>query len=135
MVADYAAKYGVLTTTDGQDVSGKQFRYLNAIPLMAGFAFHVPLGGGSRFWFTARLARHAGALSPPSKAPAPDAEVLLLRDHAALAAAVAASRPATAAARVGHTDLHLSMSGGLLLGAPRVAGPRGEQEQGQATGI
>lgn len=45
-----AAKQGVLTTTDGQDVSGKQFRYLNVIPLMAGFAFHVPLGHGSRVW-------------------------------------------------------------------------------------
>jgi len=45
-----AAKQGVLTTTDGQDVSGKQFRYLNVIPLMAGFAFHVPLGHGSRIW-------------------------------------------------------------------------------------
>ena len=40
---------GVLSTTDG-DVSGKQFRYLNVIPLMGGFAFHVPLGHGSRFW-------------------------------------------------------------------------------------
>ncbi|MGZ6079734.1 MAG: hypothetical protein ACXWK4_02900 [Myxococcaceae bacterium] len=45
-----AAKYGVLTTTTGQDVSGKQFRYLNVVPLMAGFAFHIPLGNGSRFW-------------------------------------------------------------------------------------
>ncbi|HZX42416.1 MAG TPA: hypothetical protein VFE93_11300, partial [Myxococcaceae bacterium] len=45
-----AVKQGVLTTTDGQDVSGKQFRYLNVIPLMAGFAFHVPLGHGSRVW-------------------------------------------------------------------------------------
>ncbi|HEY1417836.1 MAG TPA: hypothetical protein VGF41_08010 [Myxococcaceae bacterium] len=43
-------KQGVLTTTDGQDVSGKQFRYLNVIPLMGGFAFHIPLGHGSRFW-------------------------------------------------------------------------------------
>ena len=34
----------------GQDVYGKQFRYLNVVPLMAGFAFHVPLGHGSRFW-------------------------------------------------------------------------------------
>jgi hypothetical protein len=42
-------KQGVLSTTDG-DVSGKQFRYLNAIPLMGGFAFHIPLGHGSRFW-------------------------------------------------------------------------------------
>ena len=41
---------GVLTTTDGQDVSGKQFRYLNVIPVMGGFAFHIPLGHGSRFW-------------------------------------------------------------------------------------
>ena len=40
----------MLTTTDGQDVSGKQFRYLNVVPLMAGFAFHIPLGNGSRFW-------------------------------------------------------------------------------------
>ncbi len=45
-----AAKMGVLTTTDGQDVYGKQYRYLNAVPLMAGFAFHIPLGNGSRFW-------------------------------------------------------------------------------------
>lgn len=45
-----AAKMGVLTTTDGQDVFGKQFRYLNVIPLMGGFAFHIPLGHGSRFW-------------------------------------------------------------------------------------
>jgi hypothetical protein len=44
-----AVKQGVLATTDG-DVSGKQFRYLNAIPLMGGFAFHVPLGHGSRVW-------------------------------------------------------------------------------------
>jgi hypothetical protein len=44
-----SVKQGVLTTTDG-DVSGKQFRYLNAIPLMGGFAFHIPLGHGSRFW-------------------------------------------------------------------------------------
>ena len=44
-----AVKQGVLATTDG-DVSGKQFRYLNAIPLMGGFAFHIPLGHGSRFW-------------------------------------------------------------------------------------
>jgi hypothetical protein len=42
-------KQGVLSTTDG-DVSGKQFRYLNAIPVMGGFAFHIPLGHGSRFW-------------------------------------------------------------------------------------
>jgi PAS domain S-box-containing protein len=39
-------------------------------------------GQGSRFWFTARLALGADALSPPSKAPAQDAEALLLRDHA-----------------------------------------------------
>lgn len=45
-----AVKQGVLTTTDGQDVSGKQFRYLNVIPLMGGFAFHIPLGHGSRIW-------------------------------------------------------------------------------------
>jgi len=45
-----SVKQGVLTTTDGQDVSGKQFRYLNVIPLMGGFAFHIPLGHGSRFW-------------------------------------------------------------------------------------
>ena len=45
-----AVKSGVITTTDGQDVSGKQFRYLNVIPLMGGFAFHIPLGHGSRFW-------------------------------------------------------------------------------------
>jgi len=38
-----AVKQGVLATTDG-DVSGKQFRYLNVIPLMGGFAFHIPLG-------------------------------------------------------------------------------------------
>ena len=44
-----AVKQGVLATTDG-DVSGKQFRYLNVIPLMGGFAFHIPLGHGSRFW-------------------------------------------------------------------------------------
>jgi len=44
-----SVKQGVLTTTDG-DVSGKQFRYLNAIPLMGGFAFHVPMGHGSRIW-------------------------------------------------------------------------------------
>lgn len=44
-----SVKQGVLATTDG-DVYGKQFRYLNAIPLMAGFAFHIPLGHGSRFW-------------------------------------------------------------------------------------
>jgi hypothetical protein len=44
-----SVKQGVLTTTDG-DVSGKQFRYLNAIPLMAGFAFHIPMGHGSRIW-------------------------------------------------------------------------------------
>ncbi len=43
-------KVGILTTTDGQDVYGKQYRYLNVVPLMAGFAFHVPLGGGSRIW-------------------------------------------------------------------------------------
>jgi hypothetical protein len=43
-------KSGVITTTDGQDVSGKQFRYLNVIPLMGGFAFHIPLGHGSRLW-------------------------------------------------------------------------------------
>ena len=43
-------KQGVLTTTDGQDVSGKQFRYLNVIPLMGGFAFHIPLRGGGRVW-------------------------------------------------------------------------------------
>ena len=42
-------KQGVLATTDG-DVSGKQFRYLNVIPVMGGFAFHIPLGHGSRFW-------------------------------------------------------------------------------------
>jgi hypothetical protein len=45
-----AVKKGVLTTTEGLDVSGKQFRYLNALPVMGGFAFHVPLGGGSRVW-------------------------------------------------------------------------------------
>lgn len=45
-----AAKQGVLTTTDGQDVSGKQFRYLNVIPLMGGFAFHIPIGHTSRVW-------------------------------------------------------------------------------------
>jgi len=45
-----AAKQGVLTTTDGQDVSGKQFRYLNVIPLMGGFAFHIPIGHTSRIW-------------------------------------------------------------------------------------
>jgi len=45
-----SVKQGVLTTVDGQDVSGKQFRYLNVIPLMGGFAFHIPLGHGSRFW-------------------------------------------------------------------------------------
>ena len=45
-----AVKSGVITTTDGQDVSGKQFRYLNVIPVMGGFAFHIPLGHGSRFW-------------------------------------------------------------------------------------
>jgi len=44
-----SVKQGVLSTTDG-DVSGKQFRYLNAIPLMGGFAFHIPLGHGSRVW-------------------------------------------------------------------------------------
>ncbi len=44
-----SVKQGVLSTTDG-DVSGKQFRYLNAIPLMGGFAFHVPMGHGSRIW-------------------------------------------------------------------------------------
>jgi hypothetical protein len=44
-----SVKQGVLATTDG-DVSGKQFRYLNVIPLMGGFAFHIPLGHGSRFW-------------------------------------------------------------------------------------
>lgn len=44
-----SVKQGVIATTDG-DVSGKQFRYLNAIPLMGGFAFHIPLGHGSRFW-------------------------------------------------------------------------------------
>lgn len=44
-----SVKQGVLTTTDG-DVSGKQFRYLNAIPLMGGFAFHIPMGHGSRIW-------------------------------------------------------------------------------------
>jgi len=44
-----AVKQGVLATTDG-DVSGKQFRYLNVIPLMGGFAFHIPLGHGSRLW-------------------------------------------------------------------------------------
>jgi hypothetical protein len=45
-----AVKQGVLTTTDGQDVSGKQFRYLNVIPVMGGFAFHVPLRHGGRVW-------------------------------------------------------------------------------------
>jgi hypothetical protein len=45
-----AVKQGVLTTTDGQDVSGKQFRYLNVIPLMAGFAWHIPMGRGGRIW-------------------------------------------------------------------------------------
>jgi hypothetical protein len=45
-----AVKQGVLTTVEGLDVSGKQFRYLNAVPVMGGFAFHVPLGGGSRVW-------------------------------------------------------------------------------------
>ncbi|HTS82035.1 MAG TPA: hypothetical protein VMH40_15640 [Myxococcaceae bacterium] len=45
-----AVKQGLLTTTDGQDVSGKQFRYLNVIPLMGGFAWHIPLGHGSRLW-------------------------------------------------------------------------------------
>ena len=44
-----SVKQGVLATTDG-DVSGKQFRYLNVIPVMGGFAFHIPLGHGSRFW-------------------------------------------------------------------------------------
>lgn len=44
-----AVKEGVLATTDG-DVSGKQFRYLNVIPVMGGFAFHIPMGHGSRFW-------------------------------------------------------------------------------------
>ena len=42
-------KEGVLATTEG-DVSGKQFRYLNVIPLMGGFAFHIPMGHGSRIW-------------------------------------------------------------------------------------
>jgi hypothetical protein len=45
-----AVKEGVLTTTDGKDVSGKQFRYLNVIPLMGGFAFHIPLRHGGRIW-------------------------------------------------------------------------------------
>jgi hypothetical protein len=45
-----SVKQGVLHITDGSDVSGKQFRYLNAIPVMGGFAFHIPLGHGSRFW-------------------------------------------------------------------------------------
>jgi hypothetical protein len=45
-----AVKQGVLTTAEGLAVSGKQFRYLNALPVMGGFAFHVPLGGGSRVW-------------------------------------------------------------------------------------
>jgi len=45
-----AVKQGVLTTTDGQDVSGKQFRYLNVIPLMGGFAWHIPMGRGGRIW-------------------------------------------------------------------------------------
>jgi hypothetical protein len=45
-----AAKQGVLTTSEGLDVSGKQFRYINALPVMGGFAFHVPLGHGRRVW-------------------------------------------------------------------------------------
>ena len=45
-----AVKEGVLSTTDGQDVSGKQFRYLNVIPLMGGFAWHIPMGRGGRIW-------------------------------------------------------------------------------------
>jgi len=48
-----AAKTGVLHISDGRDVSGKQFRYLNAIPAMGGFAFHIPLRGGGRIWFGA----------------------------------------------------------------------------------
>src|SRR5262249_38058177 len=45
-----SVKQGVLTTTTGEDVSGKQFRYLNVVPLMGGFAWHIPLGHGSRVW-------------------------------------------------------------------------------------
>jgi hypothetical protein len=40
-----AAKQGTLTVSDGRQVSG-QFRYLNAIPAMAGFAGHPLRGGG-----------------------------------------------------------------------------------------
>ena len=39
-------------------------------------------GLGSRFWFTARLARRPAAMSEASKAFARDAEALLRRDHA-----------------------------------------------------
>ncbi|MDO9315868.1 MAG: PAS domain S-box protein [Burkholderiaceae bacterium] len=39
-------------------------------------------GKGSRFWFTARLARCAGALPPPHKVDARDAEALLRQHHA-----------------------------------------------------
>jgi Outer membrane protein beta-barrel domain len=45
-----AAKTGVLHLSDGRDVSGKQFRYLNAFPAMGGLAFHIPLRGGSSIW-------------------------------------------------------------------------------------
>ena len=48
-----AAKQGVLHVSDGRDVSGKQFRYLNAVPVMGGFAFHIPLRGGGRIWLGA----------------------------------------------------------------------------------
>ncbi len=40
------------------------------------------LAQGSRFWFTARLARRTVAPSQPSPTPARDAEALLRRDHA-----------------------------------------------------
>ncbi|MFM9917133.1 MAG: PAS domain-containing protein [Rhizobacter sp.] len=39
-------------------------------------------GKGSRFWFTARLARCAGALPPPHKLDTRDAEALLRQHHA-----------------------------------------------------
>ena len=40
------------------------------------------LGQGSRFWFTARLARLASAVPPKHRAPVQDAEAQLRRDHA-----------------------------------------------------
>ncbi|MDL2336733.1 MAG: PAS domain S-box protein [Pseudomonadota bacterium] len=38
-------------------------------------------GRGSLFWFTARLARHAGAMPPPHKTDSREAEAVLRRDH------------------------------------------------------